>query len=220
MDEHQASRTLVKSPPELWMACSDQESLARHLSSFGEIRITRLDPETAVAWEGDAACGTVRIEPSGWGTKVTLTARRIAQTTGGEPAAPPPHRRAETDLERCSEPPVPEVKPTTPDPPAERPSFWQRLFGRGRAPEAAVRLPAPGATGPVRSIEAGPGCAAEPTQPGPDPLTALSLALDPMAALGAALDSLGQAHHRPFSRSSDAKDARGADQRASGAVGG
>ena len=74
--EHEASRTLVKSPPELWAECSDAASLARHLSeSFGEIRITRLEPETAVAWEGERASGTVRIEPSGWGTRVTLTAR-------------------------------------------------------------------------------------------------------------------------------------------------
>ena len=71
MTEHEASRTLVKSPPELWAECSDAASLARHLDgSFGEIRITRLEPETAVAWEGELASGTVRLEPSGWGTRV------------------------------------------------------------------------------------------------------------------------------------------------------
>src|SRR6201987_6503382 len=74
MTEHEASRTLVKSPPELWAECSDAGSLARHLGEFGEIKITRLDPETTVAWEGEHASGTVRIEPSGWGTKVILTA--------------------------------------------------------------------------------------------------------------------------------------------------
>ena len=75
MIEHEASRTLVKSPPDLWAELSDQSSLARHLAEpFGEIRITRLEPETAVAWEGERASGTVRIEPSGWGTKVTVTA--------------------------------------------------------------------------------------------------------------------------------------------------
>src|ERR1700744_5689579 len=73
MTEHVASRTLVKAPPELWAECSDASSLARHLDQFGEIRITRLDPETAVAWEGERARGTVRIEPSGWGAKVCLT---------------------------------------------------------------------------------------------------------------------------------------------------
>lgn len=68
------SRTLVKSAPELWAECSEAGSLARHLGAFGEIRLTRLEPETPVAWEGDAARGTVRLEPSGWGTRVTLTA--------------------------------------------------------------------------------------------------------------------------------------------------
>src|SRR5947209_20314740 len=68
-----ASRTLVKSPPELWTECSRPESLARHLDSFGEIRITRLEPESTVAWEGEQVSGTVQLEPSGWGTRVTLT---------------------------------------------------------------------------------------------------------------------------------------------------
>src|ERR1700761_2879474 len=78
MTEHEASRTLVKSPPELWAECSDAGSLSRHLAEFGEIVITRLEPETAVAWEGERASGTVRLEPSGWGTPVTLTARATA----------------------------------------------------------------------------------------------------------------------------------------------
>src|SRR5947209_11501442 len=73
MTEHQTSRTLVKSSPELWAECSDAASLARHLGQFGEIRITKLEPETAVAWEGSAASGTVTLEPSGWGTRVILT---------------------------------------------------------------------------------------------------------------------------------------------------
>ena len=72
------SRTLVKSAPELWAECSDAGSLARHLGAFGEIRVTRLEPETTVAWEGDAARGTVRLEPAGWGTRVTLTAQSPA----------------------------------------------------------------------------------------------------------------------------------------------
>ena len=78
MKEVTAGRTLVKSPPELWAVCSDAESLGQHLEAFGEIRITRLEPETTVAWEGDRASGTVRIEPSGWGTKVTVTADSTA----------------------------------------------------------------------------------------------------------------------------------------------
>ena len=57
MTELTANRTLVKSPPELWAECSDAASLARHLGQFGEIKITRLEPETAVAWEGERVPG-------------------------------------------------------------------------------------------------------------------------------------------------------------------
>src|SRR5262245_43469983 len=84
MPEVEVHRRLVKSPPELWAELSDVEGLARHLGEFGEIRITRTDPETTVAWEGERARGTVEIEPSGWGTKVTLTAEPV----GANEAAP------------------------------------------------------------------------------------------------------------------------------------
>src|SRR6476620_4492373 len=89
MQEPRAQRTLVKSPPELWAEVSDIDALARHLGEFGEIRITRLDPETTVAWEGDRACGTVALEPSGWGTKVTSTAPR-AEEVVAEPVVVEP----------------------------------------------------------------------------------------------------------------------------------
>src|SRR4051794_32497100 len=85
MSEPRAQRTLVKSPPELWAEISDVSTLARHLGEFGEIRITRLDAETTVVWEGDRARGTVELEPSGWGTKVTITAEAIA-VAGAETA--------------------------------------------------------------------------------------------------------------------------------------
>jgi hypothetical protein len=86
-------RTLVKSPPELWADLSNPESLSKRLGEFGEIRITRLIPEKTVAWEGERASGTVEIEPSGWGTKVRISARAIA---------PPVEQAAATeeDLER------------------------------------------------------------------------------------------------------------------------
>lgn len=74
MPEVTAGRTLVKSPPELWSELSDPGTLARHLGEFGEVRITRTEPESVVAWEGEHASGTVEIAVSGWGTRVTLTA--------------------------------------------------------------------------------------------------------------------------------------------------
>jgi hypothetical protein len=97
MQEPRAQRTLVKSPPELWAEVSDIDALARHLGEFGEIRITRLDPETTVAWEGDRACGTVALEPSGWGTKVTLTAK-LAEEVAAEPVAAEPDAAAPEPL--------------------------------------------------------------------------------------------------------------------------
>ncbi len=128
MTEPSAHRTLVKSPPELWAEVSEPEALARHLGEFGEIRITRLEPETTVAWEGERASGTVHLEPSSWGTKVTLTAS----------AAPSPP----------GAPPEPEA-PGAAAAPEPRPSRWGRFLRRrpdpaGRAePEPAAPEPAP-----------------------------------------------------------------------------
>ena len=134
MSALEAKRTLVKSPPEIWAEVSDAGSLARHLGEFGEIRITRTQPESVVEWEGDLASGCVRLEPSGWGTKVTLSA---------EPA------------------PDPEPEP------ASRAPWWSRF--RRSGPEPA------------------------PLEPALDGERA-------QAALTGVLDTLGAAHHRPFSR--------------------
>ena len=84
----EAARTLVKSPPELWAELSDPSALTRHLGAFGDIRITRLDPESTVAWEGDRASGTVDLEPAGWGTKVTVRADDEAAPEPEEPEPP------------------------------------------------------------------------------------------------------------------------------------
>ena len=88
MHDFTAKRTLVKSPPELWSELSEVERLARHLGAFGEIKITKLEPERTVAWEGESASGTVSIEPSGWGTKVILTASLPVAEPEPEPEQP------------------------------------------------------------------------------------------------------------------------------------
>src|SRR5579859_3440439 len=111
MPDVTATRTLVKSAPELWTECSDAASLSRHLDHFGEIRITRLEPETAVGWEGEHASGTVRLEPSGWGTRVVLTATPNPPRDTPPPAIEPAARAggpAEPDP-AGSEPVVAEV---------------------------------------------------------------------------------------------------------------
>jgi hypothetical protein len=206
MSELQASRTLVKSPPELWAECSDAASLARHLGQFGEIRITRLDPETAVAWEGERARGTVRIEPSGWGTRVILTAEAVSEEP--TPAAVVPEEPDEPAV-APDEPTVAPDEPTVApaelvqvgEPPRRRRLRWPfaRLrwpFARRRAPDGP---PEPEAASPQPEREPEPELEPEvvAAPPEPEPSSPVS---DTEAALTAALDSLGQAHHRPYSR--------------------
>src|SRR5665213_1821121 len=80
MGDVAAQRTLVKSVPELWAELSEPALLGRMLAEpFGEIRITRLTPESAIAWESELASGCVELEPSGFGTRVRLTAQLPAQ---------------------------------------------------------------------------------------------------------------------------------------------
>lgn len=70
MAKVEVSRTLVKSPPELWTELGGQ----RLADAVGEVKVTATEPERALNWEADGAHGTAVLEPSGWGTKVTLTA--------------------------------------------------------------------------------------------------------------------------------------------------
>lgn len=206
MPELQAQRRLVKSPPELWAEVSDAAALARHLGEVGEITITRVEQESTVAWEGERASGTVQLEPAGWGTRVTLTAQPAAENPEVAPAAEavasvaePPAPQPEPEPAPQAEPPVPEP-PATAEEPAGRPSLLRRLFGR-RAPQPAPVVspeppePVAAEREPVVAEPEPPAAVAEPKLPAPEPADdALQ------AVLTAALDSLGAAHHRPFSR--------------------
>jgi hypothetical protein len=166
VSDQQASRTLVKSAPELWAECSDASSLAKHLGGFGEIRITKLEPETAVAWEGDAARGTVRLEPSGWGTRVVLTAD-----------SDPPAQQSQPEPEPEPEPPPLEISAEP------HRGLLSRVFHRW----------------PRRGLAEAPIASAEPEpEPEPEPIDGPGQVT--VDALDAALDSLGRAHHRPYSR--------------------
>ncbi len=111
----EAQRTLVKSAPELWAELSDPAALSRHLDAFGEVRITRLDPESAVAWEGERARGTVELAPSGWGTRVKITAELTA------PAPEPAPERVHEAPAETEEPPTAAAEPAAATPwyPAE-----------------------------------------------------------------------------------------------------
>ena len=128
MPDLTAKRTLVKSPPELWEELSEVEGLAKHLGAFGEIKITKLEPEHTVAWEGEHASGTVSIEPSGWGTKVTLQAE--LQEGAAEPDKPEPAAPTAVEPDEPDEPetaaatavePVEPVEPETAAPTAVEP---------------------------------------------------------------------------------------------------
>ena len=110
MISSEVQRTLVKSPPELWAEISDPESLARHLGEFGEIRITRVEPEQRVEWQAGDTSGSVVIKPSGWGTKVKLTVKReLAEA----------HRERRDRSRRASPRPEPEPEPDPPEPAAD-----------------------------------------------------------------------------------------------------
>lgn len=220
--EHHATRTLVKSPPELWAECSEAATLARHLNgSFGEIRITRLEPETKVAWEGEQTSGTVEIEPSGWGTRVTLTAQttvepEVEPAAASEPTVSPVtnHDPVEEEVDAKVEETLAQPDPALAAGPAPVRRRWKTLIGRTRslfrAPDEATATLSPS----DEASAAGPP-PEEPTAVAPEPPAAppepdlvppappeaqADPRFDPEAILAAALESLGQAHHRPFSR--------------------
>jgi hypothetical protein len=66
----EVSRTLVKSPPELWEELRGE----RLREALGAGKITPTEDEQLIVWEGEDSRGTATLEPSGWGTKVTLRA--------------------------------------------------------------------------------------------------------------------------------------------------
>jgi len=185
MPEIQASRRLVKSPPELWAEVSDAASLARHLGEVGEITITRLEPETTVAWEGELASGTVELAPAGWGTSVTLTAEPIAAAEpepepepAPEPAPEPepepePIAVAEPEPAAAAEPEaiVIEERPEA-EPEPQRRGWFARLFKRRTAEPEPSTTDADRAGGgeDARAPGEDPGCARpEPTGPARHP---------------------------------------------------
>jgi len=199
MDDLSAQRTLVKSPPELWAEISDLDALARHLGEFGEIRITQIDPESTVAWEGDRIRGTVHLEPSGWGTKVTLAAELVAvdvdvdATQAQEPEAEPaaavvieeiavvepvevePEPEPVAVVEPEPEPVAVEPEPAPEPVPAKKPGFFARLFGRKAA--APVVEPEPE---PVAVVAPEPEPVAEPEpEPEPEPVAVAEVVPEP-----------------------------------------
>ncbi len=188
-----ATRRLVKSPPELWAELSSEDSLGRHLAEFGEIRITRVEPESTVAWEGDRASGTVELTPTGWGTKVLLTATPAPAPPGDPPpeaaiAAPVAAEvrpAAELRADATQEPPVrpapsPEAPAATAVPAAEPHRIVLRTPPERPAPAPVpeakrgffarlFRKRQPKAAAPASSIPAPPAPGPDPAPPTPTP---------------------------------------------------
>ncbi len=225
MATHSAQRRLVKSRPELWAEISDQQSLARRLEAFGEIRITGTDPETTVAWEGTAASGTVEIESAGWGTKVVLTVELADAPAAIEPK-PEPVAQEVLAAEPKPEPVVQEVLATEPKPEpvatqaapepaaaAPKKGLFARWFDFGPPipdpPRPETTTESVAAQAPAPTAEPEPARTPPPLTP---PEVEPTVIAEPAAAtmpdgqsvdnfLSAVLDDLGAAHHRPFSRS-------------------
>src|SRR5688572_1248612 len=158
----EARRTLVKSPPELWAEISDPDTLAKHLGGFGEIRITRVEPETTVAWEGDRARGTVELEASGWGTKVRLTAEtvEVAEPALQQPLAAPEVVEEEPPVVEDEPPPAAEEPPVVedePPPAAEEPPVVEET------PTIVEEKPPVVAEEPPAAVEECPVAKAPPT---------------------------------------------------------
>jgi hypothetical protein len=198
----EVQRTLVKSPPELWTELSSPEALARHLGDFGEIRITKTEPETKVEWEAEEASGVVQLKQSGWGTKVTLSVTRTPATPE-QPPAPEPVIAAEPEAEADPEPealvePTPEpeqeqeqepvviveVEPESEPLPEAEPQlgFFARLFRKRKAKHVTVVEPTP-----EPEIEVVALAAPEPTYPDPP---AQPEASEPAEDLATELESL------------------------------
>jgi hypothetical protein len=186
MPDLTAQRTLVKSPPELWSELSEVETLARHLAELGEIKITKVEPETTVAWEGEQISGTVQLEQAGWGTKVTFNA------TVPEPE-PPPVAEVEADPEPEPEPTPEAVAPAPQADAPVREGFWKRLFGRRNVAERVAATPETLPEPEPVALEPEPEPVAD-AEPAPTTAEQVQQILD------GTLDALGQAHHRPFSR--------------------
>jgi hypothetical protein len=103
MPRFEVSRTLVKSPPELWAELGP-DCLEKAL---GTVSVHETLPERELTFEGEGVHGTAVLEPAGWGTKVTLTAETEEEVAKAgfwgrvrTPETPGPHDQLE---ERLSE---------------------------------------------------------------------------------------------------------------------
>lgn len=102
MPRFEVSRTLVKSPPELWAELGP-DCLE---PALGAVSVEEKEPERELTFNGNGIHGSAVLEPAGWGTKVTLTAETEEKVASvgfwgrlrGGPAPEPQHAELEEKL--------------------------------------------------------------------------------------------------------------------------
>ena len=103
MPRFEVSRTLVKSPPELWAELGP-DCLE---PALGAVSVEETEPEREMTFSGEGVHGRAVLEPAGWGTKVTLTAETEEQVAKagfwGRMRTPEPAARHDELEEKLSE---------------------------------------------------------------------------------------------------------------------
>lgn len=177
-----SKRTLLKSAPELWDEISDPKKLQRHLIELKDVQITSKDPQSLVTWRATDTAGEVRLAPSGWGTQVTLTARLVGE------------RNTHAESNQTNLVPTQGSESASNDETKTvahgEPNFIRHIWTRLRRSTQRPTI-APDSENEYQQVadqraanDVGDNSQVE--------------ILD--SALSKALDSLGAAHHRPFSR--------------------
>jgi hypothetical protein len=123
----EVSRTLVKSPPELWSELQG----ARLREAVGAESITPSEDERLLVWEADGSRGSATLEPSGWGTKVILRAEVEEEVRRLEPEVATLGLWAR--LRGVRPPPPPEPPPQPPSPEQVEKALEQLLDELGAA---------------------------------------------------------------------------------------
>jgi hypothetical protein len=90
----EVSRTLVKSPPELWEELRGD----RLVDALGGAEIAPTEAEGTLSWQAEGLSGTAVLEPSSWGTKVEEQVARVGLWERMRGMTTPPSRAP--DVER------------------------------------------------------------------------------------------------------------------------
>lgn len=210
----EVSRTLVKSPPEVWAELGRDGRLAE-LIGDESLQVTVAEELAVLEWQAASSSGRIEIHASGWGTKVSLVADVAEEPARAEPT--PRRSEAQSTVSK----PKPEAKSEQSDLVVEeiasqattvaRVGLWTRIKHAftGDDPAAAVADAAITESETLDEDEAQAeadngqvDCATAPEVPEAE--------LDPSPEydagqptyekrLTAVLDHLGSAHKRPFS---------------------